>query len=547
MTEKSHTALVVDDRQEILALMLGVLSGEGFEVMVAENGREALELAEENPPEICVVNSRLSDMDGHELCRQFKENSALETIPILIMLTTPATSEIEECFESGAADVLTTPLHAPVIVVRVRSQIRLRECLSETNGDRSDLLAESSLSSEAENLDAKEETILVVDDDSNNRKLLSVILKKAGYRVVEAVDGQDTLDKVHTVSADLVLLDIMMPRMDGYEACQLLQEDPRTRDIPVIFLSAKTETRDKIKGLEAGGADYVTKPFDRGEVLARVRSQLRIRNLTREVRRKQEYLDADLEAAAGIQKSLLPGRVPGDGVLEVSWKFQPCDMIGGDIFNFFRLDEWHYGFYILDVSGHGVPSALVAVSASQMLQPHMNTLVKRDPASGIDFEVIPPSEVLQALDREYPMERFDKYFTLVYVLIDTKTSRLTYSNAGHPYPLLFDRDGNVRKLEKGGPIIGLGGILPFEEGEVFLNPGDRLFLYTDGVLEYERVPGDFYGEDRFKEVIENSRKVPLDTVVERVMEDLAAFGEGAKSGDDITLLGIEYRGRPGQG
>ena len=135
------------------------------------------------------------------------------------------------------------------------------------------------------------ETILVVDDDKTNRNLLSIILKKAGCRVIEAEDGQDAIKKSLDTPVDLVLLDIMMPNMDGYEACRRMKEDSRTRDIPVIFLSAKTETRDKVMGLDSGGADYVTKPFDKGEVLARVRSQLRIRSLTREVIEKQKHLD----------------------------------------------------------------------------------------------------------------------------------------------------------------------------------------------------------------------------------------------------------------
>jgi len=251
------------------------------------------------------------------------------------------------------------------------------------------------------------ETVLVVDDDKTNRSLLSIILKKAGYRVIEAEDGQDAIKKSLDTPVDLVLLDIMMPNMDGYEACRRMKEDLRTQDIPVIFLSAKSETRDKILGLETGGADYVTKPFDKGEVLARVRSQLRIRSLTKEVIEKQQHLDNDLKVAAGIQQSLLPSReVPGKSSLKWAWRFKPCDAIGGDIFNILRLDESHYAVYMLDVSGHGVPSALVTVSASQMLQPHTNILVRQD-SEGSGKEIIAPVDVVKRLDHEYPMERFD--------------------------------------------------------------------------------------------------------------------------------------------
>ena len=384
------------------------------------------------------------------------------------------------------------------------------------------------------------ETILVVDDDKTNRSLLSIILKKAGYRVIEAEDGQDAIKKSLDTPVDLVLLDIMMPNMDGYEACRRMKEDPRTRDIPVIFLSAKTETRDKIMGLESGGADYVTKPFDKGEVLARVRSQLRIRSLTREVIEKQKHLDNDLKVAAGIQQSLLPSReMPGESNLKWAWRFRPCEEIGGDIFNILRLDENHYAVYMLDVSGHGVPSALITVSVSQMLQPHTNTLIKRIINAGSGYEIVAPVDVLKRLDREYPIERFDKYFTLVYMLIDTERGLLRYSNAGHPPPLLIRTDGTVKELEKGGPMIGLNGALPFEEEEIPLDPGDRIILYTDGVIEYEKTDLNFYGEERFHTAIKRSAGLNIDALSGAIMEDLMTFGEGAPPRDDITLLAIE--------
>ena len=386
------------------------------------------------------------------------------------------------------------------------------------------------------------ETILVVDDDKTNRSLLSIILKNAGYRVIEAEDGQDAIEKSLSAAVDLVLLDIMMPNMDGYEACRRMKEDPRTQDIPVIFLSAKSETRDKIMGLESGGADYVTKPFDKGEVLARVRSQLRIRSLTREVIEKQKHLDNDLKVAARIQQSLLPSReVPGKSNLKWAWRFKPCEEIGGDIFNILRLDEDHYAVYMLDVSGHGVPSALVTVSASQMLQPHTNILVRHD-SEGSGNEIIAPVDVVNRLDHEYPMERFDKYFTLVYMLIDTERGLVTYSNAGHPPPLLIRTDGTVKELEKGGPMIGLNGALPFEEEEIPLDPGDRIVLYTDGVIEYEKTDLEFYGEERFNAVIKRSAGLSIDALSEAIMEDLMTFGEGAAPRDDITLLAIESKG-----
>jgi sigma-B regulation protein RsbU (phosphoserine phosphatase) len=227
--------------------------------------------------------------------------------------------------------------------------------------------------------------ILIVDDNMVNRKLLFGILKKEGYELIEAKDGEEAIEIALRELPDLILLDIMMPKKDGYEVCAELKSKRCMDNIPIIFLSAKTRTEDKIKGLDLGGADYVTKPFERGEVLARVRAQLKIHNLTKKLieanenlLKKQKQIDEDLKAAAAIQGCLLPAGCPKVEFLDAAWKFMPCERIGGDIFNLFQLDEKHWAIYMVDVSGHGVPSAMVSVSVSQMMQPQMGLVLKKE-------------------------------------------------------------------------------------------------------------------------------------------------------------------------
>ncbi len=180
------------------------------------------------------------------------------------------------------------------------------------------------------------EKILVVDDSIDSRKLISVILKHAGYEITEAGSGEDALALVQQFTPDLILLDIMMPGLDGYSVCTQFKKDARTSDIPVIFLSALADAKDKIKGLETGGVDYVIKPFDRGEALARVRNQLNIQRLRREIvlankelMEKQRYLDEDPRAAADIQQCLLPKKLPAVENFDIAWKFLPCEHVGG--------------------------------------------------------------------------------------------------------------------------------------------------------------------------------------------------------------------------
>ena len=385
------------------------------------------------------------------------------------------------------------------------------------------------------------EKVLIVDDSIDNRRLLVRTLQKGGYELAEAADGKEALARTREFFPDLILLDIVMPELDGFQVCAALKSDPLTADIPVIFLSAKTETQDKIKGLETGGVDYITKPFDRGEVLARVRTQLKLRSLMKEILDKQKHLDEDLKAAAAIQACLLPQRPPELDRLTLAWKFVPCDLTGGDIFNVLHLDEDHLAFYMVDVSGHGVPAAMITVSVSQMLQPQGGCVKKKIDVPPY-YEIASPLEVMQALDREYPFERFNKYFTIVYLIVDLSRGSVVYSSAGHPAPLLLHGDGRVDLLEKGGTIIGLNGLVPFEEEEIQLLPGDKIFLFTDGLLEFENYQGEAFGLLRVRTVLRQVASQPISRILDTAYESIRTFGGNSPVLDDMTLLGFEYLG-----
>ena len=390
-------------------------------------------------------------------------------------------------------------------------------------------------------------TVLIVDDVAVNLKLLRAILQKAGHRVVEAASGREALEKVREAAPDLILLDVMMPGMDGYEVCRTLKSDPATSAIPIVFVSALGEVTDRIRGLEIGAEDYLSKPFDNGEVVARVKTQLRLRQLTRtleglnrELQGKQRLIEEDLRAAAEIQRALLPrpdARVAG---LRSAWRFAPCATIGGDIFNVIALDDDHVAAYVIDVSGHGVPPALLTVSVSQALAPGSGATLRLLPDGS--RTVAGPAEVLRLLDAEYPIERFGMFFTIAYLVLRLSDGTLRYSTGGHPPPLLLKPDGEVRPLEEGGPIIGIGVGLDYEEGAVALAPGDRILLYTDGVVEHMDPSRELFGDDRLRELLRDRRGEPLETFCEAIQSALAAHGRGEPPLDDVSLLVLEYEG-----
>lgn len=264
--------------------------------------------------------------------------------------------------------------------------------------------------------------------------------------------------------------------------------------------------------------------------------------LNEKLTEKQQKLDEDLRIAAGIQRTLLPARLPTLDNLEFSWKFVPCELIGGDIFNVFALDKDHIGIYMIDVSGHGVPAALVTVSVSQMLQPNSEYVRKTNGSASDSLEITPPKDILDILENEYPIERFDMFFSIIYAVIDLHKGTIAYSRGGHPPGIILHLDGSIDLLEKGGPVIGLGALVPFEEGYMDLHKGDKVIFYTDGITEYEDTSGALYGKDRLHALLKEMSREPIAVILDEVMKSIAGFGGPAIPQDDVSLLGMEFKG-----
>jgi sigma-B regulation protein RsbU (phosphoserine phosphatase) len=267
-------------------------------------------------------------------------------------------------------------------------------------------------------------------------------------------------------------------------------------------------------------------------------AEKKLKQLNQELLDKQKRLDADL-----------PQKIDSAENMAVAWKFEPCEHMGGDIFNMFQLDDDHWAIYMLDVSGHGMQAAMITVSVSQFLQLNSGHLLK--PKYGKEsrtHQLRTPTEVLTALDAEFPFERFDNFFTITYMLINIKSGNLRYSNAGHPHSIILRRNGNLELLQKGGPAIGMGDFHllsshkeRFEEGRLGIDPGDKLFVYTDGIVEYQRPDSELFGTRRFYETLESLQAESVYDIVEKTIRSLMNFGNNAKPQDDITLLGLELK------
>jgi sigma-B regulation protein RsbU (phosphoserine phosphatase) len=370
----------------------------------------------------------------------------------------------------------------------------------------------------------KPATILVVDDTPTNLQVLVRTLDGTGHRVLAATGGKAAIDIAQRARPDLILLDVMMPGMDGFEVCRAIKENAATKDIVIIFLSALGEVADKVAGLEMGAADYITKPIQADEVLARVATHLVQQQLEREVRLSRDSLDRELSSAAEMQRMILPPQLPPIGDLTFSAYYQTSRYVGGDYYDVVRLPNDQCGVLIADVSGHGATSAIIMA----MIRAAFHAC----PTPPVD-----PPAVLHYINRQF---RFlwgsPLLATAFYTVIDSKTHRMSIAGAGHPAPLRV-RGTMVEPLQFDGtmPLL-LADLQEIPLCEERLEPGDRLLFYTDGITERENAAGAMYELSRLRDALSRSNTLPSGEILQAIIRDVDAFAAGEEANDDQTLL-----------
>src|SRR5271156_2693860 len=314
-------------------------------------------------------------------------------------------------------------------------------------------------------------SILIVDDTPINIGVISGALKDS-FATKVATSGEKALAIASgKEKPDLILLDIMMPEMDGYEVCRRLKANPDTRDIPVIFLTSQTEAEDETKGFEVGAVDYIHKPFSAAVVKARVRTHLMLRDAHAVIARQLVEINTELEMARQIQLSILPSSTPKISGLDIVARYIPMTSVAGDFYDFIVVDERHVGIFIADVSGHGLPAALIA----SMLQVALTAQARH---------VSEPGKVLAGLNQALCGKFQHNFVTAAYVYVDLEKSILKYGGAGHP-PLVLRRQTTRRSSQplENGLVMGQFEEAAYDSLQVPVAPGDRFVLYTDGILE----------------------------------------------------------------
>lgn len=399
--------------------------------------------------------------------------------------------------------------------------------------------------------------ILLVDDDPISVLAVAVYLRKLGYEVTSARDGREALEQFQSQRFEFVISDWNMPHLNGEELCRRVRSLKLPHYVYFILLTGRDDKDSLLQGMEAGADDFLVKPVDREELRVRIRAGERILRLeqqidergrlletvNRELKQAYQTIRNDLATAAAIQKSLLPEpwTLPD---LEVRSLFIASDFLAGDMFGYFPLDDRHVGLFQLDVSGHGVSSALISVALSKCLLQSRSLDVTAEACGSPGCGGLPPNRMLEELNRFFAGQpESNNYFaTMIYAVLDRETGRLELSAAGHPPPLMW-KGGTGAVVESGVRGLPLGVVADrhYASESHWMAAGDRFFAYSDGITECMSPAGEAFGSGRFRRLLEETAPLPLAEAIGRIELSLSDWRGRGSYTDDISLVAMERK------
>jgi serine phosphatase RsbU (regulator of sigma subunit) len=366
--------------------------------------------------------------------------------------------------------------------------------------------------------------ILIVDDNPANVEIFQMRLAANNYEIITATDGEEGLAMAREKQPDLILLDIMMPKMDGIEVCQRLKGDPTLPFMPIIMVTAKADSKDVVAGLEAGGDEYLTKPVDHAALVARVKSMLRIKSLHDMVLEQSAQLKIQLKTATKIQSLFWP-KIPelkaGGHIWAVS---VPATYVGGDLYDVIPLPDDSLLAYVADVSDKGVPAALIMAALSTKIRSEAQ----------IQSEI---DKLLETVNNStYDLTSEEGFFaTIVLVRYWPHSGKMQLAIGGHLQPLWIVESGIGNLPQINGVSLGVTPDVCYEKKEILLSPGESVLLFTDGIIEAQNENNELFGNDRLVDSIKNAKEPPWG---KKLLGSIRHWQGDSPASDDLTILEI---------
>ena len=375
--------------------------------------------------------------------------------------------------------------------------------------------------------------ILVIDDDTVIRELLRRTLKKQGYDVSVASNGEEGIEKAQLLRPALIICDWIMPGLSGIEVCRQVKANSALSTTQFFLLTSLGSISDRVKGLDAGADDFISKPLEMNELYARVRAGLRLHQLSQDLQTQKQLLERELAEAAEYVQSLLPE--PSLAPLKIESKFIPSRQLGGDCFDYFWLDSDYLSIYLMDTAGHGLRATLPSISVLNLLR--SRTLPNLD--------YYQPSDVLRALNNTFQMSyQNDKYFTIWYGVYNQVTRKLTYASAGHPPAILLSGDRKnlqVQRLKTPGMPVGMFLEAEYIDETCEIKDPSDLYVFSDGVYEIHKPDGSLWSLDAFIRLLADSNFDRHNSShLNDIFDAIRALNSYDPFDDDFSLLKVHF-------
>ena len=387
----------------------------------------------------------------------------------------------------------------------------------------------------------KRPKILLVDDEPFNIDYLEQELEDLDYETISARNGQEALDLVEAESPDMILLDIMMPVMDGFEVLSRLKGEKAWRDIPVVVISAMNDMNSIVKAIELGAEDYLPKPFDPILLQARLNAGLEKKRLRDLEHLYLRGLERELEIGREIQAGFLPNEIPEVDGWEIRPYFKAAREVAGDFYDVFHLPGGRIGMMLGDVCDKGVGSALYMALFRSLLRAtsNINEFAHGLKINGLGYGSVNPIISAITITNNYicSVHQSAMFATIFLGVLDPLTGALQYINAGHEPPLIIHRGQIKTKLMPTGPVVGIIDDTDFSVGEIKLEINDLLLIYSDGVTDVQNTNGVMFEKERFLSILDHP-VLSAESLINHIVSSVNTFIGGAVQFDDVTLLAV---------
>ncbi|KAB8314199.1 SpoIIE family protein phosphatase [Tolypothrix campylonemoides VB511288] len=373
--------------------------------------------------------------------------------------------------------------------------------------------------------------ILIIDDDLAVQILLTRMLERQGYKVVVASNGEEGIVKAIASCPALIICDWIMPGLNGLEVCQRIKADPQLSTTFFILLTSLDSVADRVKGLDAGADDFITKPIEHNELQARVRAGLRLHQLSRDLQTQKQILEAELAEAAEYVRSLLP--LPMTHPVGINFQFIPSRQLGGDCFDYYWLDPDYLAVYLLDTAGHGLRATLPSISVLNLLRSRA--------LKGLNY--YQPSDVLQALNNTFQMNyQNDKYFTIWYGVYNRIKRQLIYASAGHPPAVLISANPTstkVKKLRTPGVPVGMFPQVKYVDEFCNIEESSSLYIFSDGAYEITQSDGTLWTLEGFIQMLVTSQR-QFEGKLDHILNNIISLNSKEAFDDDLSIIKIKF-------